>query len=76
MGLWEMVVCVVFIGVAGGLVGNYLKHRRRVTTKSVLKRIEALENRMADNSIESRLQALETIVTDNKNTLKEEIEAL
>ena len=44
--------------------------------KVCLKRIEALENRMADNSIESRLQALETIVTDNKNTLKEEIEAL
>lgn len=76
MELWEMVVWIVFIGVAGGLVGKYLKYRRRATTKSVLKRIEALENRMADNSIESRLQALETIVTDDKNKLKEEIEAL
>ncbi|MCY3885733.1 MAG: hypothetical protein OXG24_12570 [Gammaproteobacteria bacterium] len=76
MGLWEMVVCVVFISVVGGLIGTYLKGRRRATTKSIIKRIEALENRMADDSIESRLQTLEAIVTDNKHTLKEKIDAL
>lgn len=76
MGVFEMVVCIVAIGVFGGVLGSYLKNKGRATTKSVLDRIDALETRVADNSIESRLQALETIVTDNKTVLKEKIDAL
>ncbi len=76
MDVFTMIVCIVFISVFGGILGNYLQHRRKGANKDVLRRIEALEKRVADDSFEERLQALETIVTDKRKTLEEEFERL
>ena len=71
-----MVVCIVFIGVGGGILGSHLKGRRYKARSEILKRLDALEKRVAEDSVEQRLQALEAIVTDDRNTLREEIDAL
>ncbi len=73
MGVFEMVVLVVAIGVFGGVTREALKNKQSASTSQlneINSRLSKLEN------LEQRIQTLEAIVTNEKETLKREIDAL
>ena len=76
MDEFVMIVLIVLISVGGGILGSHLKARRITSRNQLLKRLEALEKRVGDESVEQRLQALEAIVTDHRGQLREKIDAL
>ena len=72
LGLWDMIVVVVVVGVAGGVFTEYLKTKRRqpVDDQGSAETNERLAK------LEERVITLERIVTDGKRDLKAEIDAL
>lgn len=77
MDVFFFVILIVTIGCGTGVISNYLKAKSKGTSKEIIARIEALEDRLnTESSLEERVQALETIVTDNRHHLDREIRAL
>ncbi len=70
MHVFEMVVWVVGISVAGGTVMEYFKSKSRGLPKGLAQRLERLE------ALEDRVATLEKILTEPKSQLKREIDEL
>ncbi len=72
LGLWDMIVIVVVVGVIGGVLREYFKTKRSQPAKN--------EDNAADKErlekLEERVKTLERILTDSKSNLKAEIDAL
>jgi negative regulator of sigma E activity len=74
MGVFEMVVAVVAIGVVGGVIREAIKKQHE---KVDVETLQAISNQ-ADKieAMEARIQTLEAIVTDSREELKRKIDAL
>ncbi len=72
MGLWEMIVCVVALGVVAQIIMAYLKSREvgAVGGNDLAKHLDRIDR------LEERIKVLERIATDKRDNLKEEIDRL
>ena len=72
MGLWEMIVAVVALGVAAQIITAYFKSKEQGSASS-----EGISEQISRiDTLEKRIEVLERIATDKRNNLKEEIDNL
>ena len=75
MELTTFVVLIVLISCSTGVITSYFKSKKR-GNQTLLKRIERIEQQIADDPLEERVRALEAILTDEKRRLDREIRSL
>lgn len=73
MGVFEMVVIVVFIGCVFNVISDYLKTQRQKTSSSP-KELDDAFNRI--DGLEERVRVLERVVTDEKYDLNRQFNEL
>ncbi len=74
MGLWEMIVAVVALGVAAQVITAYLKSKENSASDDSEFRKRLDPDRI--DKLEERIKVLEKIITDKSNNLKDEIDRL
>ena len=72
MGLWEMVVAVVALGVVAKVITSYLESKKAGESSEG----EIAEHLERIDRLEERVIVLEKIATDKRNNLKDEIDRL
>lgn len=72
MGLWEMIVAVVALGVVAQVIRAYFKSNEQggASSEEAAKQIERIRG------LEKRIEVLEKIATDKRINLKDEIDQL
>ena len=74
MGLWEMIVAVVALGLAAQLIQTYMKSKEMSNLDAEEFRKKYDPERI--DRLEERVKVLEKIATDRRNNLKDEIDRL
>ncbi len=71
---FTFVALIVFVGVAGGVINNWIKTKRESEAAVGSGEVDSLRREVAD--LRERVKTLERIATDTEHNLSREIERL
>ncbi len=81
MGVFQMVIVIVFLGVIAGMFNKYLEYKKSLNKKrneldeQIISK-ELTTQKMINNEFEKRIQALESIVTSDEYDLNQKFKGL
>ncbi len=81
MGIFQMVIGIVFLGVIAGMFNKYLDYKKSLNKKrneldeQIISK-ELTQQKMINEEFEKRIQALESIVTSEEYDLNQKFKGL
>jgi predicted Holliday junction resolvase-like endonuclease len=81
MGVFQMVIVIVFLGVIAGMFNKYLEYKKSLNKKrneldeQIISK-ELTTQKMINKELEKRIQALESIVTSDEYDLNQKFKGL
>jgi uncharacterized membrane protein len=81
MGVFQMVIAIVFLGVLAGMFNRYLDYKKSLNKKrneldEQIISEELTKQKMINEEFEKRIQALESIVTSEEYDLNQKFKGL
>ena len=81
MGVFQMVIAIVFLGVIAGMFNRYLDykkslHKKRNELDEQIISKELTEQKMINRELEKRIEALESIITSEEYELDQKFRRL